>query len=309
MPASVSSPHAGQVRTAPRLPTDTLSAMSAQTRGAVVVTGSSTGIGRACALALAEAGFHVFAGVRKPEDGEALASAASGELEPLALDVIDGDSIAAAAERVREATGGRLAGLVNNAGVVVPGPVEGVELDELRRQLEVNVVGQVAVSQAFLPMIRAARGRVVLMSSIGGRMSLPYLSPYNASKYALEAIGDSLRQEMRQFGVEVAIIEPGSVATPFWDKGLAEAPKARAALDPELGRIYAEELDRVEAASAKTAARGVPPERVADAVLEALTAKRPKTRYVVGTDAKIQAQIRRLLPDRLIDRLIARELS
>jgi NAD(P)-dependent dehydrogenase (short-subunit alcohol dehydrogenase family) len=275
---------------------------------AVVVTGSSTGIGRASALALAGTGFRVFAGIRKPEDGEALVAAAGGELEPVQLDVADGASIVAAAERVREAAEGRLAGLVNNAGVVVPGPVEGVELDELRRQLEVNVVGQVAVTQAFLPLIRAARGRVVLMSSIGGRMSLPYLSPYHASKYALEAIGDSLRQEVRQFGVEVAIIEPGSVATPFWDKGLAEAPKARAAMDPELLELYGPELDQVEAASVKAAERGVAPERVADAVVQALTAAKPKTRYVVGTDAKIQAQLRRLLPDRLLDRVVAREI-
>jgi NAD(P)-dependent dehydrogenase (short-subunit alcohol dehydrogenase family) len=214
----------------------------------------------------------------------------------------------AAAERVAEAAGGRLDGLVNNAGIVVPGPVEGVGLDELRRQLEVNVVGQVAVTQAFLPMIRAARGRVVFMSSIGGRMSVPHLSPYHASKHAIEAIGDSLRQEMRQFGVEVAIIEPGSIATPFWDKGQREAPKVRAAMDPQLERIYAAELDAVTSAAEKTAARGIPPERVADAVVHALTQAKPKTRYVVGTDAKVQAQLRKLLPDRVLDRLIAREM-
>ena len=274
----------------------------------VVITGSSTGIGRASALALAEQGFTVFAGVRKPQDGEALAAAARGELVPLMIDVADAASIAAAAEKVAEATGGQLAGLVNNAGVVVPGPVEGVDLDELRRQLEVNVVGQVAVTQAFLPQIRAARGRVVFMSSIGGRMSLPYLSPYNASKHALEAVGDSLRQEMRQFGVEVSIIEPGAIATPFWGKGQAEAPKARAAMDPELESMYGEELDRVQAASEKSAANAIPPERVAEAVVHALTEDKPKTRYLVGTDAKIQARLRKLLPDRVFDRLIAREL-
>lgn len=277
--------------------------------GAVVVTGSSTGIGRASALALAGHNFHVFAGVRNPDDGEALLAATTGELEPLIIDVTDAEAIAAAATRVGEATGGRLDGLVNNAGIVVPGPVEGVDLDGLRRQLEVNVVAQVAVSQALLPQIRAARGRVVFISSVGGRMSLPYLSAYHASKHALEAIGDSLRQEVRQFGVEVAIIEPGSVATPFWDKGQAEAPKARAAMDPELERIYAGELDRVQAAAEKTAARGVAPERVAEAVVHALTAAKPRTRYLVGTDAKIQARLRKVLPDRVFDRLIARELQ
>ena len=200
--------------------------MSHLRRGAVVVTGSSTGIGRACALGLDRAGFAVYAGVRKAEDGDALRAAAP-RLEPLIVDVTDGEAIAAAAERVREATGGRLAGLVNNAGVAVAAPVEGVALDELRRQLEVNVVGQVAVTQAFLAMIRAARGRIVFMSSIGGRNALPFVSPYNASKHAIEAIGDSLRQEMRPFGVEVSIIEPGSVATPIWDKSTAGGVAAR----------------------------------------------------------------------------------
>ncbi len=275
---------------------------------AVVISGSSTGIGRASALALDREGFDVFAGVRRAEDGEALRAAGSARVVPLQLDVADPDSIAAATERVREATGGRLAGLVNNAGVVVPGPVEAVALDELRRQLEVNVVGQVAVTQAFLPMIRAARGRVVLMSSIGGRVSLPHLSPYNASKHALEAIGDSLRQEMRQFGVEVAIVEPGSVATAFWGKGQAEAPKARAAMGPELLELYGAELDRVEVAAGRIGAGGVAPEQVADAVVHALTAERPRTRYLVGADAKLQAALRKLVPDRVFDRLIAREM-
>jgi NAD(P)-dependent dehydrogenase (short-subunit alcohol dehydrogenase family) len=274
----------------------------------VVVTGSSTGIGRASALALAARGLTVFAGVRRAEDGEALVASVAGELEPLILDIGDGASIEAAAERVREATGGRLAGLVNNAGVVVPGPVEGVDLDELRRQLEINVVAQVAVTQALLPMIRNTRGRVVFMSSIGGRRAIPYLAPYNASKHAIEAIGDALRQELRQFGVEVALVEPGSVATPFWDKGLAEAPRARAAMDPELLELYARDLDLVEAASRKSAARGIPPEKVAEAVVHALTASRPRTRYLVGPDAKVQGAIGRVLPDRVYDRLIAREL-
>jgi NAD(P)-dependent dehydrogenase (short-subunit alcohol dehydrogenase family) len=274
-----------------------------------VITGSSTGIGRACALALADRGFKVFAGVRRAEDGEALVAATAGELEPLIVDVTDADSIAAAAERVGQATGGRLAGLVNNAGTVVPGPVEAIELDELRRQLEVNVIGQVAVTQAFLPLVRAARGRIVLMSSIGGRMALPYISAYNASKHALEAIGDSLRQEMRQFGVEVALIEPGSIATPFWGKGLDEAPRIREAMDPELLELYGGDLERVEAASEKAAARGIPPERVAEAVVDALTAERPRTRYLVGSDARIRAVMRKVVPDRIMDRLVARELS
>ena len=281
--------------------------MSASDRVAVV-TGSSTGIGRACALALDRRGFTVFAGVRKQADADSLRAEASERLEPLTVDVTDADSIAGAAERVRDATGGRLTGLVNNAGIVVPGPVEGVDLDELRRQLEVNVVGQVAVTQAFLPLIRAARGRVVLMSSVGGRNALPQLSPYHASKFAIEAIGDSLRQEMRPFGVEVSIIEPGAIATPFWGKGKAEAPKARAAMDPEVLALYSDELDAIERASERTEARGAPPSNVAEAVVEALTSRRPRTRYLVGTDAKIQARLGKLLPDRAMDRLVRWEM-
>ena len=278
-------------------------------RGAVLITGSSTGIGRACALRLDRAGFRVFAGVRKPEDGEEVRAQASERLEPVLCDVTDPEQIAAAAERVREATGGLLAGLVNNAGVVVPGPVEGIRVDDLRRQLEVNVVGQVAVTQAFLAMIRAARGRVLFMSSVGGRGGLPFLSAYNASKAAISSVGDSLRQEMQPLGVEVSIIEPGAIATPFWDKGEAEAPELLAALGDELQEVYGDRLERMRALSAKTGARGQPPESVAEAVEHALTAARPKPRYLVGLDAKIQGTAMNLLPSRLFDRVVRRELD
>ena len=236
---------------------------AAPDRGAVVITGSSTGIGRACALRLDRAGFRVFAGVRKAADGESLRAESSERLEPLICDVVDAATITAAAERVREATDGRLAGLVNNAGVAVPGPVEAIDLDALRRQFEVNVVGQVAVTQAFLPMLRAARGRVVFMSSIGARRGLPYLSPYNASKAAIGIVGDSLRQEMRPFGVGVSVIEPGAIATPMWGKGQAEAPDIIAAMDPRLRELYGERLDRIQGLSARTEARGQAPDAVA----------------------------------------------
>ncbi len=278
-------------------------------RGAVLITGSSTGIGLACALRLDRAGFRVFAGVRKAEDGEAVRAQASERLEPVLCDVTDSGQIAAAAERLREATGGRLAGLVNNAGVVVPGPIEGIRIDELRRQLEVNVVGQVAVTQALLSMVRAARGRVLFMSSVGGRGGLPFLSAYNASKAAISSIGDSLRQEMRPFGVEVSIIEPGAIATPFWDKGEAEVPETLAALGDELIELYGERLEQARALSAKTGSRGQPPETVAEAVEHALTAARPKARYLVGLDAKVQGTAMNLLPSRLFDRVVERELD
>jgi NAD(P)-dependent dehydrogenase (short-subunit alcohol dehydrogenase family) len=278
-------------------------------KGAVVITGASTGIGRACALRLDRAGFEVFAGVRKHADGESLVVAASERLRPLTIDVTDTGSIANACAEVSELTGGRLAGLVNNAGIALAGPVEGLELDNLRRQFEVNLFGQVAVTQAFLAPIREAKGRIVFMSSIGGRNALPYLSPYNASKHALEALGDSLRMEMRPFGVEVAIIEPGAVATPIWEKSGNEAQVARAQLDPEIDRLYGARMDQMAALAEKTGADGVDPDEVASAVEHALTADKPKTRYVIGREAKIQAKLGQVLPRRTMDRLVEREIE
>lgn len=282
--------------------------MAAPASGAVLVTGSSTGIGRATALRLDADGFRVFAGVRRQEDADALRSAASGRLEPVSVDVADEKSVEAAAERIREDEGGLLAGLVNNAGISVAGPLEGLELDEWRRQLEVNVLGQVAVTRACLPMLRAARGRIVFMSSIGGRNALPMLGPYNASKHAIEAIGDSLRQELRPHGVEVAIVEPGAIATPIWEKGAASANASRERLEPEVERVYGPMMDKVTALALEAGAGGIAPEKVADAVAHALTAERPKTRYVVGVDARVQAMLGAALPDRAFDAVIARRL-
>jgi NAD(P)-dependent dehydrogenase (short-subunit alcohol dehydrogenase family) len=181
-------------------------------QGAVLVTGASSGIGEATASHLASLGFRVFAGVRKDEDAERLRE----RVTPVKLDVVDEESIATARREVEEAAPDGLAGLVNNAGVSVSGPVEFIPLEELRRQLEVNVIGQVAVTQAFLPAIRRARGRIVNVSSVGGRVALPLMSPYNASKFALEAVSDSLRREVRQFGVHVAVVEPGAIRTRIW---------------------------------------------------------------------------------------------
>ena len=182
-------------------------------------------------------------------------------------------------------------------------------LDEYRRQLEVNVIGQIAVTQAFLEMIRAARGRVVFISSIGARGGLAYLSPYNASKAAISAVGDSLRQEMRQFGVGVSVIEPGSIATEIWGKGIESAPALREALGPEMNELYGERLDRLEALAVKTGARGLPPDTVFAAVEHALTAEKPKARYTIGREAKIQRAARALLPASAFDRIVEREFD
>jgi len=278
-------------------------------RGAVVVTGSSTGIGRACALGLDRAGFAVFAGVRSDEHGEQLRTAASDRLTTLPLDVTDADQIEAAATLVGEATGGRLAGLVNNAGITVPGPIEAVPIDDLRTQFEVNVVGQVAVTQAFLPMLRAARGRIVIVSSIGDRGGIAFLAPYNASKAAISALGDGLRQELKPFGVEVAIIEPGSIATEIWGKGDRAAPELLAAMTDEQRELYGERLQRFQEFGRRTGDAGLPPEAVFEVVEHALTAAKPKARYVVGRDARIQTIARAVLNDRGFDALVARQID
>jgi NAD(P)-dependent dehydrogenase (short-subunit alcohol dehydrogenase family) len=280
--------------------------MSADDRGAVLISGSSTGIGRASALRLDRAGFRVFAGVRNRGDAEPLEVAGSERIEPVILDVTDEATIDATRERIDQVTGGRLAGLVNNAGIAMGGPVEALSLDELRQQLDVNVIGQVAVTQAMLPMLRAARGRVVFMSSIGGRVALPYLSPYAASKHAVEAVGDSLRREMMPFGVEVSIVEPGAVATPIWGKGGDRAADLIARATPEQLETYGGVMERFQRLFIEAGAQGSPPDRVAEAVEHAMTADRPKTRYLVGRDAKVRATMGRYLPDRFLDRGIAR---
>jgi NAD(P)-dependent dehydrogenase (short-subunit alcohol dehydrogenase family) len=276
-----------------------------------VITGASTGIGRGVALRLDREGWRVFAGVRKAQDGERLAAEAGPRLVPLILDVTDAGNIATAASTVAEALGpgAGLNGLVNNAGIAISGPVEFVPIDDWRRQLEVNVIGQVAVTQAFLPLLRSAKGRIVNIGSIGGRSSTPFVGPYAASKYALEGINDALRRELRKWGMWVAIVEPGAIATPIWEKGRAEA---RAALDalPAAGReLYGRDLENVERTVERVAASGLPPEQVADAILHALTASRPRARYLIGREAKARVLAEALLPVRAFDFVIARAMG
>ncbi|TMB92074.1 MAG: SDR family NAD(P)-dependent oxidoreductase [Chloroflexi bacterium] len=275
---------------------------------AVLVTGASTGIGRACALELDRAGYRVFAGVRRQEDGRALAEAASSRLVDVMLDVTDGASIDAAAELIAAQLGdARFLGVVNNAGIAVGGPAEFIALDGWRRQLEVNVIGQVAVVQRFLAMIRAHGGRIVNISSVGGRVSQPFVAPYVASKHAVEAISDALRMELRPWGIEVCLIEPGSVATPLWEKSTRAAVEALSGSAPQqVFELYGRAVEAITKVVRRQEEMGVPPERVALAVLHALTARRPKTRYVVGRDAQMLLLLRRILPDRWRDELILR---
>jgi NAD(P)-dependent dehydrogenase (short-subunit alcohol dehydrogenase family) len=257
-----------------------------------LVTGASSGIGAASASRLARSGWRVLAGVRKEGD------APEGTDEVL-LDVTDDEQIEAAAGRVDE-----LDALVNNAGVALAMPLEHVPLDELRRQLEVNVVGQIAVTQAFVPALRRARGRVVFVGSIAGKSALPFLGPYAASKHALEALADSLRMELRPWGIGVTIVEPGTIRTPIWGKG---AQKADELVDERSQELYGERIAALRKVAAERGANGAPPEAVAEVIERALTSNRPRARYLVGRDAWLRAGVEHL-PTRARDRAYERLL-
>lgn len=273
----------------------------------VVVTGASTGIGRACALHLDRLGWRVFAGVRREVDGRDLQEHATGPLTPLLFDVTDVGQVTAAAAEVRTAVGeAGLDGLVNNAGIVVPGPLEFLPLEEFRRQLEVNVTGQVAVTQAFLSLIRAAQGRIVNIGSSNGYLSIPLLAPYCVSKFAMEAISDALRMELRPWGIHVALVEPGSIDTPIWERTQRFGEDLRARMPAEAETLYGAAVDALEKGAQKSAAAAIPPEAVARAVGHALTARRPRTRYPVGKDAKAVKLLVRVLPDRARDWVVLR---
>jgi len=247
--------------------------------------------------------------VRKQTDADSLRGIGSGRTQALMLDVTDSEAIVSALRSVDEAAPAGLAGLVNNAGIAVAGPLEFVTLDDWRRQLEVNFIGQVAVIQAALPALRRARGRIVNMTSIGGRLASPFLGPYSASKYALEAITDSLRLELRPFGIAVAAVEPGAVATPIWGKGRAEAEQATANMPAQAMQLYRNGIEALPKLIAQAERSGVAPLEVARAVGHALTASRPKTRYVVGRDAKARLLLTRLLPTRVMDKIVVRGMG
>jgi NAD(P)-dependent dehydrogenase (short-subunit alcohol dehydrogenase family) len=277
--------------------------------GGVVVTGCSTGIGRAVALRLDRLGWQVFAGVRRKEDAASLSAAAQGPLRPIMIDVTDEDQILAAAAEVGQALDERgLRGLVNNAGVVVSGPIECLPLDDLRRQFEVNVLGVVAVTRQFLPMLRRAGGRVVNIGSVSGRSAMPFLGPYAASKHALEALTDAMRLEFRPFGLKISIIEPSAVDTPIWDKSTAQAEQAAQDFSGDCDELYRPAMSAVSELAQASARGAVDPAVVADKVVHALTARRPRARYLVGAGAW-QLKILERLPTRLRDWLIWREIA
>lgn len=263
----------------------------------VLVTGAARGIGRATVLRLAGDGWDVIAGVRRPEDGQPLIEAQPDRVSAVTLDVTDPEQVAALDGVLPE----RLDALVNNAGVVVGGPVEAVPPSELRRQFEVNVVGQVAVTQAVLPRLRASRGRIVFVSSLSGRVSTPMTGAYSASKFALEALADATRMELAPWGVRVALVEPAQTDTDMWRSADDALTESVAQLAPAHRDLYAKHIAGFRKTIPRSQRMASPVEGVAATIEKALTARRPRARYVVGTSARIQAVMAGLTPTSMRD--------
>ena len=270
----------------------------------VLITGASTGIGAACAIRLAAAGMHVYAGVREDADGAALLAQNAALITPLHIDVTDADSIAAAVATLDAQLGDAgLNGLINNAGIAIGGPLEVLPMNEIRRQFDVNVFGALAVTQAFLPQLRRARGRIFNMGSIAGRIALPFLGPYCMSKSALRAMTHALRLEVDAWGIDVALVEPGAIATPIWKKSNAAADVMQATLQNDTLAHYSRHLEGIRRVIAKAEEQAISADAVARAVEHALTAAHPKTEYLVGNDARMRAAINAVLPQFLQDKL------
>jgi len=277
---------------------------------AVVITGASSGNGRATALLLARRHVRVFAGIRRAEDGEALKAAGGDAIVPIEIDVTLPDTIAAAARFVQARTGeGGIDGLVNNAGIGLVAPVEYMAADVLRRQFDVNVFGQIAVTQAFLPLIRRARGRIVNIGSVGSHFAFPFGGLLCGSKGAFSLMNDAMRLELRPFGLHVCLIEPAAIATPAVDKTLGDPDAIVAALPPEGQARYGTAIREFVARAYAQEIHGSPAEVVAAAVQHALTAPRPRTRYAVGAGARLLTTLPRILPDRAFDQLRLRALG
>lgn len=275
----------------------------------VVVTGSSTGIGWGATKVLIQRGFRVFGSVRKEADGERLQKEFGANFVPLKFDVTDAAAVNTAAEQVSAALGGEtLAGLVNNAGIAVAGPLLYLKIDELRHQLEVNVTGQVIVTQAFAPLLgtdrsrKGAPGRIVMISSVGGKNASPFMGPYNASKFAIEGLSESLRRELMLFGIDVIVVAPGAVATPIWAKA-EEVDVSQYANTP-----YMTQLQKIRSYMLDRGPKGLKPEVLGETIYTALTTANPKVRYVVTPD-RLQEVMSAILPKRTMDNLIAGRLG
>ena len=277
--------------------------------GGIFITGASSGIGEACALDLDKRGYHVFAGVRRETDAESLCQRASERLQPVMVDIADRAQVGAAAETVRQALGQEpLVGLINNAGISVGGPLEFTPIDRLRHQLEINVISQVAVTQLFIPLLRKSQGRIINVGSIAGIFASPMMGPYCASKYAMEAISDVLRRELKPWKIKVSLLEPGIIATKIWAKARNRAEQALKDGPQGLMALYQPLMEQIMRRVAESEENAQSPEVVVKAVVHALTSDRPKTRYRMGPKASAQKVIS-WLPDTIQDRLVASFLN
>jgi len=273
----------------------------------IVITGTSTGIGRATALRLAAAGSHVFAGVRREEDGRSLQLEAGERLTPVLLDVTDDAAIESATTQIATQTGEQgVQGLINNAGIGVGGPLEFMSREEMRRQFEVNVFGPVAVTRAFLPLLRSGGGRVINVSSGGGRMASPLLGAYASSKFALEALTDALRMELHRAGIHVIIVAPGFTETPILDKDDDDVDLVIRRLPEEGRRLYEEPLRAFQRTKQRFRKQATSVDKVAEVIERALLAARPRPRYAIGLDTRLLLPLHRLLPTRATDALLRR---
>lgn len=276
----------------------------------VVVTGASTGIGLGCVKVLTARGFHIFGSVRKQDDADRLAKEFGKAFTPLLFDVTDEAAVKQGAKAVAEKLNGEtLFGLVNNAGIAVSGPLLHLDIAEFRQQLEVNLTGQLIVTQALAPLLGASAdsmadrpGRIVMMSSVGGKTASPFVGPYNTSKFGVEGFSEALRRELMLYGVDVIVIAPGAVATPIWDKADA-VDITRYSNTP-----YAKPLAAVKDYMIKLGRSGFPPERIGEAVYKALTVPNPKTRYVVTPEPLVN-WLGLVLPKRTMDNLVAGRLG
>jgi NAD(P)-dependent dehydrogenase (short-subunit alcohol dehydrogenase family) len=276
----------------------------------VLITGTTTGIGLAAARLLDAVGWKVYAGVLPGESTDALKGGTSPRLVVVPLDITKPEQVTAVGERLaKELPDGALHGLVNNAGIAVPGALEVLPMAALRQQMEVNVFGHVQVTQTMLPLIRSARGRIVNTVSILGRVSSPLSGAYCMSKYAMEAFSDTLRQELAPWGIEVSAIEPGFINTPIWGKAQATTNELRDELSRPGRELYDALYTRMEKMMGQSTQGASDPQVVAEAILHALSAPRPKTRYLVGSNARVIAFLRWLLPDRLLDSVLQRQYT
>jgi NAD(P)-dependent dehydrogenase (short-subunit alcohol dehydrogenase family) len=284
--------------------------MGLSEKPSVLITGASTGIGAACVIELDRLGWQVFAGVRREEDGRRLQALASPAIIPVYLDVTEPESIRQASEKIDAIVGpSGLSGLVNNGGICVTGPLECLPMEDLRLQIEVNLLGQIGVTQVMLPLLRRAKGRIVNMGSVSGRVTAPLLGPYSISKRGLESATDAMRMELRRWGIRVSIIEPGPIQTPIWEKSYSKADEMCDRLSEKALDLYGKDIEAVRKSTEQSARHARPVSTVAERVVHALSAKRPKFRYTDCWRTRLMIFLSDHIKESWMDAIILRSIK